>query len=85
MLSQQRVQTAEKRGAPIFSFRYNGKERNVQIGTRAAENHGRTWGTPVSKSIVRHNGKYYLTAVDHNDSRRVKRFRMDKISQVQGI
>ena len=85
MLSKTKVKNAESRGTPIFSFNYKGKRRNVQINTQAVRDQSRCWGTPISNSVVRHNGHLYLTAIDHNDNRQVKRFRMDKITKVEGI
>tara|TARA_R110000822_G_scaffold110654_4_gene240917 strand:- start:1703 stop:1966 length:264 start_codon:yes stop_codon:yes gene_type:complete len=87
MLKTDRIIKAEKRGAPIFSFQYNGKARNVQIGTREAQDHGASWGTPISKSLISHNGNTYVVARDNNDSKVIKRFRVDKIEDrsIQGI
>ena len=47
-----RIKRAEKRGAPIFSFLYEGTPRNVQIGTVRAIDNGAGWGTFISKSVV---------------------------------
>ncbi len=90
MLSKKKIQNAERRGAPIFSFSYKGKMRNVQINTQAVRDQSRCWGTPISNSVVRHNGNFYLTAVENNidgvpSGRQVKRFRLDKITKVKGI
>jgi hypothetical protein len=89
MLSKKKIQNAERRGAPIFSFSYKGKMRNVQINTKAVRDQSRCWGTPISNSVVRHNGKLYLTAVENNvdtpSGKQVKRFRLDQITKVKGI
>jgi hypothetical protein len=89
MLSKKKIQNAERRGAPIFSFSYKGKMRNVQINTKAVRDQSRCWGTPISNSVVRHNGNLYLTAVENNvdtpSGKQVKRFRLDQITKVKGI
>ena len=84
-----RVKRAEKRGAPIFSFVYEGTPRNGQIGTARAIDNGAGWGTFVSKSVVEHGNRQYIVAEENNNSwmgvRPVRRFRVDKISKVRGL
>ena len=87
-----RVKRAEKRGAPIFSFVYEGTPRNVQIGTSRAMDNGAGWGTFVSKSVVTHGEHQYIVAEENNKRagvsgplRPVRRFRVDKISKVRGL
>ena len=84
-----RIKRAEKRGAPIFSFLYEGTPRNVQIGTVRAIDNGAGWGTFISKSVVEHGNRQYIVA-DENHKRSgrvrpVRRFRVDKISRVRGL
>ena len=92
-----RVKRAEKRGAPIFSFVYEGTPRNVQIGTARAIDNGAGWGTFISKSVVNHGEHQYIVAEENNKRagdcagrlcgplRPVRRFRVDKISKVRGL
>ncbi len=63
-----RVKRAEKRGAPIFSFVYEGTPRNVQIGTVRAMDNGAGWGTFISKSVVNHGEHQYIVAEENNKS-----------------
>ena len=84
-----RIKRAEKRGAPIFSFLYEGTPRNVQIGTVRAIDNGAGWGTFISKSVVEHGNRQYIVAEENNKrsgrARPVRRFRVDKISRVRGL
>ena len=83
-----RIKRAEKRGAPIFSFLYEGTPRNVQIGTVRAIDNGAGWGTFISKSVVEHGNRQYIVAEENNREGRlrpVRRFRIDKISRVRGL
>jgi hypothetical protein len=84
-----RIKRAEKRGAPIFSFLYEGTPRNVQIGTVRAIDNGAGWGTFISKSVVEHGNRQYIVAEENNKRsgrlRPVRRFRVDKISRVRGL
>ena len=84
-----RIKRAEKRGAPIFSFLYEGTPRNVQIGTVRAIDNGAGWGTFISKSVVEHGNRQYIVAEENNKRegrlRPVRRFRIDKISSVRGL
>ena len=84
-----RIKRAEKRGAPIFSFLYEGTPRNVQIGTVRAIDNGAGWGTFISKSVVEHGNRQYIVAEENNKRggrlRPVRRFRIDKISRVRGL
>ena len=84
-----RIKRAEKRGAPIFSFLYEGTPRNVQIGTVRAMDRGAGWGTFISKSVVEHGNRQYIVAEENNKRagrlRPVRRFRIDKISRVRGL
>ncbi len=85
-----RIKRAEKRGAPIFSFLYEGTPRNVQIGTVRAIDNGAGWGTFISKSVVNHGEHQYIVAEENNKRngvplRPVRRFRVDKISKVRGL
>ena len=84
-----RIKRAEKRGAPIFSFVYEGTPRNVQIGTVRAIDNGAGWGTFISKSVVEHGNRQYIVAEENNKRagrlRPVRRFRVDKISRVRGL
>ena len=84
-----RIKRAEKRGAPIFSFLYEGTPRNVQIGTVRAIDNGAGWGTFISKSVVEHGNRQYIVAEENNKRTRrvrpVRRFRVEKISRVRGL
>lgn len=76
------------RGARIVSFFYDGKPRNAVVGYKGENMGHRVWGTHVSRSIVSHRGKLYLTAKTNNekdspDGHAYKAFALDKIENLK--
>ena len=87
----QRVINAEQRGAPIFSFTYNGRKRNVQIGSNKARDISNipwansNYAKVRSKSVLSYCGSDYVVGIDQNDHYRIKCFDTSKMEDVQGI
>ena len=81
-----RFVNAEKKGAPIISFTYNGKQRNGQINTLGCRN-PLPWGhrVPDSHSVVVHNGQHYVLVQENNTGeieRPVKIFKLSEMSNI---
>ena len=67
-----------KNGTRIVSFRYDGKLRNVLLGSYRADYYT-PWGTALNEMLTEHNGKLFIAGVDNNDGRIVKVFDVAKI------
>jgi len=68
-----------KRGTSFAGFDYHGKRRNVLVGAESCDGY-LPWGEYVNRAIVKHNGKFYLCAVEMTDGQMIKNFELSKIS-----
>lgn len=76
---ESRILKILEKGTRIVRFEYNGKLRNVLIGTSDALDEPR-WGTVENRAIRSHNGKKFLVALDNLSSHKIKTFDLDKIT-----
>ena len=75
---ESRILKILEKGTRIVRFEYNGKLRNVLIGTSDALDEPR-WGTVENRAIRSHNGKKFLIGIDNLDNRQIKSFELSKI------
>ena len=75
---ESRILKILEKGTRIVRFEYNGKLRNVLIGTSDALDEPR-WGIVENRAIRSHNGKKFLIGIDNNDARQIKSFELSKI------
>lgn len=69
------------RGTRIVSFDYDGKARNVLVGSKRAAEGTPVWGSNLNRAIREHGGQRYLLAIDNNDDHTIKTFALDKIER----
>lgn len=74
------IQGMEKRGAPIIGLTYvDGKgertEIDAQINVRLGFTNPLPWGRKVSKTVIEHNGNFYVQAVNRNKALALRRFK----------
>ena len=66
-------------GTKIVSFDYDGKRRNVLIGSNIGSRIP-PWGKVESRAVRVHGGRKYLVGIVNNEGKRIpKTFAMDKI------
>lgn len=66
-------------GTKIVSFDYEGKRRNVLIGSKVGLKNP-PWGHVENRAMRSHNGRKYLVGLVNNEGRRTfKTFNVDKI------
>ena len=75
---ESRILKILEKGTRIVRFEYNGKLRNVLIGTSDALDEPR-WGNVENRAIRSHNGKKFLIGIDNLDNRQIKSFELSKI------
>jgi hypothetical protein len=75
---ESRILKILEKGTRIVRFEYNGKLRNVLIGTSDALDEPR-WGKVENRAIRSHNGKKFLIGIDNLDNRQIKSFELSKI------
>lgn len=65
-------------GTKIVSFKYEGKPRNVLVGSRKADGIP-IWGRQVNRAIRKNGERTFLTGLDNLDGRQFKVFAAAKI------
>jgi hypothetical protein len=66
-------------GTKIVSFDYDGKRRNVLVGSKVGLDSPR-WGHVVSRGVRRHGNRHYIVGLVNNEGQRnYKTFAVDKV------
>lgn len=91
-LASQIAELVINKGTCFAGFDYNGKRRNVALGTNLSKHvKGSTsgkgnWGTSHARaSIIEYNGKLYLQGVENSfdsDNAHIKRYDLSKATNV---
>ena len=79
---RQSIEKVLEKGTRIMSFDYDGKRRNVLVGSTHIELGSPIWGEQVNRAIRTHKGKEFLIAECNNEgaNRPIKAFELSKIS-----